>query len=99
MGMSFRATDLVKAHILLLLFLYYCVDNTDMFVPVVISNSGSVIGKSRKNHIPRVGDFNEVRIYMFTCKLIYLKMITTSAKDIVFLPWLIDLSDRRITMG
>lgn len=28
---------------------------------VVISNTGSVLGKSRKNHIPRVGDFNEVR--------------------------------------
>lgn len=27
---------------------------------VVISNSGNVLGKSRKNHIPRVGDFNEV---------------------------------------
>ena len=27
---------------------------------VVISNTGKVIGKSRKNHIPRVGDFNEV---------------------------------------
>ena len=27
---------------------------------VVISNSGRVLGKSRKNHIPRVGDFNEV---------------------------------------
>lgn len=27
---------------------------------VVISNSGSVLGKSRKNHIPRIGDFNEV---------------------------------------
>ena len=27
---------------------------------VVVSNSGKVIGKSRKNHIPRVGDFNEV---------------------------------------
>ncbi|KAG7239958.1 hypothetical protein INR49_028120 [Caranx melampygus] len=26
---------------------------------VVISNSGNVLGKSRKNHIPRVGDFNE----------------------------------------
>ncbi|KAL7983191.1 hypothetical protein Chor_000053 [Crotalus horridus] len=26
---------------------------------VVISSSGSVLGKSRKNHIPRVGDFNE----------------------------------------
>lgn len=28
---------------------------------VVISNSGAVLGKSRKNHIPRIGDFNEVR--------------------------------------
>lgn len=27
---------------------------------VVISNSGLVMGKTRKNHIPRVGDFNEV---------------------------------------
>ena len=27
---------------------------------VVVSNSGKVMGKSRKNHIPRVGDFNEV---------------------------------------
>ena len=27
---------------------------------VVISNTGKVIGKTRKNHIPRVGDFNEV---------------------------------------
>lgn len=31
---------------------------------VVISNTGQVIGKSRKNHIPRVGDFNEVLIKM-----------------------------------
>lgn len=27
---------------------------------VVISNNGVVMGKTRKNHIPRVGDFNEV---------------------------------------
>ena len=27
---------------------------------VVISNSGKIMGKTRKNHIPRVGDFNEV---------------------------------------
>ncbi|XP_070132132.1 beta-ureidopropionase isoform X4 [Equus przewalskii] len=27
---------------------------------VVISSSGAVLGKTRKNHIPRVGDFNEV---------------------------------------
>lgn len=29
---------------------------------VVISNSGKVLGKSRKNHIPRIGDFNEVGV-------------------------------------
>lgn len=28
---------------------------------VVVSNSGKVMGKTRKNHIPRVGDFNEVQ--------------------------------------
>ena len=26
---------------------------------VVIGNHGNYVGKSRKNHIPRVGDFNE----------------------------------------
>ncbi|GAB6028686.1 Beta-ureidopropionase [Chamberlinius hualienensis] len=31
---------------------------------VVISNSGKIIGKTRKNHIPRVGDFNESTYYM-----------------------------------
>uniref|UniRef100_H2ZHM5 Beta-ureidopropionase n=1 Tax=Ciona savignyi TaxID=51511 RepID=H2ZHM5_CIOSA len=31
---------------------------------VVISNTGNVLGKSRKNHIPRVGDFNESTYYM-----------------------------------
>lgn len=31
---------------------------------VIISNSGSIIGKTRKNHIPRVGDFNESTYYM-----------------------------------
>lgn len=30
---------------------------------VVISNSGKIIGKHRKNHIPRVGDFNESTYY------------------------------------
>jgi hypothetical protein len=29
---------------------------------VIISNTGKVMGKTRKNHIPRVGDFNEVCI-------------------------------------
>jgi len=31
---------------------------------VVINNNGQVLGKSRKNHIPRVGDFNESTYYM-----------------------------------
>ncbi|WAR03758.1 BUP1-like protein [Mya arenaria] len=31
---------------------------------VVISNTGAYLGKSRKNHIPRVGDFNESTYYM-----------------------------------
>jgi beta-ureidopropionase len=31
---------------------------------VVISNSGQVLGKHRKNHIPRIGDFNESHYYM-----------------------------------
>lgn len=31
---------------------------------VVISNTGTVLGISRKNHIPRVGDFNESTYYM-----------------------------------
>lgn len=30
---------------------------------VVISNSGKYLGKHRKNHIPRVGDFNESTYY------------------------------------
>ncbi|UXI15100.1 hypothetical protein NH340_JMT01043 [Sarcoptes scabiei] len=31
---------------------------------VIISNTGNLIGKTRKNHIPRVGDFNESTYYM-----------------------------------
>ncbi|GBP06702.1 Beta-ureidopropionase [Eumeta japonica] len=31
---------------------------------VVISDTGAVLGKHRKNHIPRVGDFNESNYYM-----------------------------------
>ena len=30
---------------------------------VVIGNNGNYIGKHRKNHIPRVGDFNESTYY------------------------------------
>lgn len=31
---------------------------------IVIGNHGNIIGKHRKNHIPRVGDFNESTYYM-----------------------------------
>ncbi len=31
---------------------------------MVVGNHGNVIGKHRKNHIPRVGDFNESTYYM-----------------------------------
>ncbi len=31
---------------------------------VVINATGEVLGISRKNHIPRVGDFNESTYYM-----------------------------------
>lgn len=31
---------------------------------VVVGNNGNVVGKHRKNHIPRVGDFNESTYYM-----------------------------------
>jgi beta-ureidopropionase len=31
---------------------------------VVVKNDGTVMGKHRKNHIPRVGDFNESTYYM-----------------------------------
>jgi predicted amidohydrolase len=33
---------------------------------VVISHTGEIIGKTRKNHIPRVGDFNEVIKFGFS---------------------------------
>lgn len=37
--------------------------NTIWNTAVVISNSGNVLGKTRKNHIPRIGDFNEVGVF------------------------------------
>lgn len=40
-------------------------DNVIWNCAVVISHNGTVIGKTRKNHIPRVGDFNEV----FNCNI------------------------------
>ncbi|XP_046667349.1 beta-ureidopropionase [Homalodisca vitripennis] len=41
-------------------------ENTDLIwnTAVVIDNYGQVKGKHRKNHIPRVGDFNESTYYM-----------------------------------
>ena len=38
-------------------------DNTFYYL-VVVGNHGNIIGKHRKNHIPRVGDFNESTYYM-----------------------------------
>jgi len=38
--------------------------NTIWNTAVVIGPAGNVIGKHRKNHIPRVGDFNESTYYM-----------------------------------
>lgn len=37
--------------------------NTIWNTAVVVSNNGAVLGKHRKNHIPRVGDFNESTYY------------------------------------
>ena len=41
-------------------------DNQDLIwnTAVVISHTGKMMGKTRKNHIPRVGDFNESTYYM-----------------------------------
>ncbi|KAH9396562.1 Beta-ureidopropionase [Tyrophagus putrescentiae] len=41
-------------------------DDSDVMwnTAVVINQTGQVIGKTRKNHIPRVGDFNESTYYM-----------------------------------
>lgn len=36
----------------------------DTLISVIISHHGKVLGKTRKNHIPRVGDFNESTYYM-----------------------------------
>lgn len=37
---------------------------------VVVSNTGTVLGKTRKNHIPRVGDFNEVSMALICSKCV-----------------------------
>jgi len=39
-------------------------DNALWNTAVIISHTGNVMGKTRKNHIPRVGDFNESTYYM-----------------------------------
>lgn len=40
--------------------------NSDLLwnTAVVFDNHGRILGKHRKNHIPRVGDFNESTYYM-----------------------------------
>ncbi|GJP56487.1 hypothetical protein CLOM_g15554 [Closterium sp. NIES-68] len=38
--------------------------NTVWNTAVIVGNKGNIIGKHRKNHIPRVGDFNESTYYM-----------------------------------
>ncbi|CAL0311984.1 unnamed protein product [Lupinus luteus] len=45
---------------------------------VVIGNHGNIIGKHTKNHIPRVGDFNETTYYMEgnTGHPLYLKQLS-----------------------
>jgi beta-ureidopropionase len=43
---------------------------------VVISERGTVLGKSRKNHIPRVGDFNEVRTFWVYSNTVHASLIS-----------------------
>ncbi|KAF8568833.1 hypothetical protein P879_08769, partial [Paragonimus westermani] len=40
------------------------INNVMWNTAVIINSDGSVLGKTRKNHIPRVGDFNESTYYM-----------------------------------
>jgi len=58
--------DLAKRHGIVLIssILERDVDERIWNTAVVISHTGHVIGKTRKNHIPRVGDFNESTYYM-----------------------------------
>lgn len=60
---------------------------------VVISNSGKVLGKSRKNHIPRVGDFNEVGESLpCVCDPLHLRL--TNCSDAIFILYPVDLLRR-----
>lgn len=52
--------SLMKAELCLLMPLI----GDNVAFPVVIGPNGKVIGTHRKNHIPRVGDFNESTYYM-----------------------------------
>ena len=36
----------------------------NLFIVSILDHTGKVMGKSRKNHIPRVGDFNESTYYL-----------------------------------
>nr|XP_044988856.1 beta-ureidopropionase isoform X2 [Jaculus jaculus] len=60
---------------------------------VVISNSGAVLGKSRKNHIPRVGDFNETQFGRIAVNICYGRhhplnwlMYSVNGAEIIFNP-------------
>ena len=50
---------------------------------VVISESGTYLGKSRKNHIPRAGDFNQSTYYLEgnTVAKVSIVHIQTSVSD------------------
>lgn len=51
---------------------------------VVVSNTGAVLGKSRKNHIPRVGDFNEVSLF-FICSIMQIQLTCTQFMKHVYI--------------
>ncbi|XP_011768956.1 beta-ureidopropionase isoform X2 [Macaca nemestrina] len=60
---------------------------------VVISNSGAVLGKTRKNHIPRVGDFNETQFGRIAVNICYGRhhplnwlMYSINGAEIIFNP-------------
>jgi len=53
--------QLAKRHNMVIISSILERDYADVFwnTAVIIENNGEVLGKTRKNHIPRVGDFNE----------------------------------------
>ncbi|XP_026884963.1 beta-ureidopropionase isoform X2 [Electrophorus electricus] len=60
---------------------------------VVVSNTGQFLGKSRKNHIPRVGDFNETQFGRIAVNICYGRhhplnwfMYSINGAEIIFNP-------------